>query len=73
VKVTVAYAHDPADFAAIYLAIVSPSEPLSAATWLPAYRDTVEGVPVVWVKTEYPAGHDIWIKDKAGVRKAIKL
>lgn len=72
-KVTVAYQHDPADFAPIYLAIVAPAEPVSSATWLPAYRDTVEGVPVVWVKTDYPAGHNIWIKDKTGTRKAIKL
>lgn len=72
-KVTVAYAHDPADFAAIYLAVVSPSEPIRELDWIPAYRDTVEGVPVVWVKTDYPDGHDIWIKDKTGVRKAIKI
>ncbi len=72
-KITVAYPHDPADFSPIFLAVVSPSEPIRELDWTPAYRDTVEGVPVVWIKTEYPAGYDIWIRDKAGARKAVKV
>jgi hypothetical protein len=76
-KISVAYSHDPADFSPIFLAIVSPSEPIREESWLPAYRDTVvisgTSIPVVWVKTEYPDGYDIWIKDKAGARKAIKI
>ena len=69
-KVIVKLDHDPSDLRQIWMAF-SPGVPQDA-DWKPAYRDTVNGQRVVWVK--YPEGTtgNLWVKDGAGVRRVVQ-
>lgn len=62
------YDHDPRDLRDIHIAITSGGVPTDDQ-WLPAYRDTMRGQRVVWVRSPLDQG-DMWVKDTAhGVRK----
>lgn len=71
-KVVVQYAHNPADLAGIFLAIVpgrtnrAPNED----EWKPAYRDVVHKKPVVWARFDNTQG-SVWIRDKYGMKRTL--
>jgi hypothetical protein len=67
-KLVIPYEHDPADLTQIWMA-VSQGAPADSE-WKAAYRDTINGQLVVWVKydDEVPQGN-IWIRDRAGTHR----
>lgn len=68
-KVIVDYEHDSANLMPIYLAATSQPVPAFDA-WQPAYRDTIDGRRVVWVKfDDLPAIFHVWLRDADGDRK----
>lgn len=68
-QVILPYEHDDSDLAQIWLAVVIDGEP-EDEDYYPAYRDTIDGQRVVWVKfPEQPQGY-LWIKDSKGARRA---
>jgi hypothetical protein len=65
------YEHSPSDFSPIDMAVVVPGSTPVAQDWTPAYRDTMGGHRVVWVRSVLVEG-DVWVRDHMGVRK-VKL
>jgi hypothetical protein len=69
-KVVVPYEHDSQDLTQIWLAF-SPGTPADE-DWRPVLRDIVDGRRVVWVKYDQVPHGNLWIKDRAGVRRAVQ-
>lgn len=68
-KITVPYEHNPADLQAIHIAITATGHPAKDA-WLPAYRDTVNGRRVIWVRVpEQNRTVSVWVRDNDGARQ----
>jgi hypothetical protein len=67
-KVLVAYEHDPADLATVYLAVTPRGSLPSEGAWRPALRDTVNGQRVVWARFETADGI-VWLRDRDGERQ----
>lgn len=67
-KVTVAYEHDPADLATVYLAVTGRGARPGEDSWRPALRDTVRGQRVVWARFE-AAADVVWLRDRDGARQ----
>lgn len=63
------YEHNPSSFTPVYMAVVLPGASPVSTDWVPAYRDTMGGHRVVWVRSELVEG-DVWVRDHMGVRKA---
>jgi hypothetical protein len=70
-KITAAYEHDPQDLTQIWMA-ASVSTPTDA-DWVPAFRDTVDGQRVIWIKSDVALRGNLWVRDAAGVRRASRL
>lgn len=68
-KLTVPYEWNPVTTSPTWLALTKGARP-SEADWLPAFRDTVDGVRVVWTRVT-PAGPKmvLWLKDYAGIHR----
>lgn len=72
-KVIVPYATSPHDLSTVYLAVCTRTP--RVADWRPAYRDVVDGQPVVWVRSPHAglAGMRVWLHDSAGVRRVTPM
>lgn len=66
-KVVVAYEHDSADLQTICLAVVPRGARPGPDSWRPAYRDTIDGQRVVWVRADLDGV--VWLRDRAGERQ----
>jgi hypothetical protein len=68
-RVSIPYDHDSADLSAIYLAVTDRPAP-SPDSWVPAFRDTVDGKRVVWAEFDERGGRrvNVWVRDKNGTR-----
>jgi hypothetical protein len=68
-RVSIPYDHDSADLSPIYLAVTDRPAP-SPDAWVPAFRDTVGGVRVVWAEFDERGGRalNVWVRDKNGTR-----
>jgi hypothetical protein len=69
-KVSIPYNHDPADHATILMAVLPPRQRPTQADWRAAYRDTVDGRKVIWVKMTVSDGWSVWVRDREGVRES---
>jgi hypothetical protein len=67
-KVVVPYEHDPRDLSLIELAVTPRGAQPSEESWVPAYRDTVDGKRLVFAR--FASTGTVWIRDRNGVRKA---
>lgn len=68
IKVSVPYEHEVRNLSTIYLAITTGSRP-SKDGWRPAYRDTVDGVRVVWARFPTQGRRvTVWLRDRNGER-----
>lgn len=65
------YEHDPSSYAPIDMAVVERGSTPTPEGWTPAYRDTMDGHRVVWVRNDLVEG-DVWVRDHMGERK-VKL
>jgi hypothetical protein len=63
------YDHDELGLSTVHLAVVTPGTTPVEDQWIPAYRDTINDQPVVWVRSSLIDG-DLWIRDQAGQRRA---
>lgn len=70
-KVTVAYEHNPADLATVYLAVTGRGSRPGEDSWRPALRDTIDGRRVVWARFE--ADGTVWLRDRDGERQVRPL
>ncbi|GIH69431.1 hypothetical protein [Sphaerimonospora thailandensis] len=70
-KIIVQYEHDPADLATIYLAVAPRGARPADGDWQPAYRDTVNGRRVIWIRADTDGV--VWVRDAAGERQAQRL
>lgn len=66
-KVVVAYEHDPANLATIYLGVGTRTDP--PVEWVPALRDTVDGRRVVWARLEVTSPSTVWVHDSEERRR----
>jgi hypothetical protein len=66
-KVIAGYEHDSSNLTQIWMAVSSgmPGE----NDWRPAFRDTVKGRLVIWVKYDDVPHGDLWVKDGSGARR----
>lgn len=62
-KVVVRYPHDPNNLSTIYISVGGG---LAQRQWVPAYRDTINGIRVVWIRTTRVNASVVWIKDADG-------
>lgn len=68
-QVILPYAHDPADLRSIDIAVTEPGVAPGRADWRPAYRDTIDGRRVVWIRVPARGRRaDVWLRDAAGAR-----
>jgi hypothetical protein len=69
-KVQIPYDWDPELTDQIELAVTPPNREPEETDWKPAYRDTVNGVRVVFVRLE-PLGSKVlvWLRDRTGVHR----
>ena len=66
-KVVFPYEHDANNLNQIWMA-VSVGLP-EEGQWRAAYRDTINGQRVIWIKYDtVPAGH-LWVRDGSGARR----
>jgi hypothetical protein len=73
-KLQVPYDWDPELTDLIELAITPPTREPVETDWQPAYRDTVNGTRVVWIRPE-PQGAKVlvWLRDRNGVRQHMMI
>lgn len=69
IKLSVNYPHEPSNLQPVYLAVTTSRTP-SPDSWKPAFRDTVDGKRVVWVKFQERGGTktNLWLRDSSGDR-----
>jgi len=72
IKITVAYEHNPTDFAAISLAVTPLGASPGPDSWKPAYRDIVGGRRIVWARFDSEPGI-VWLRDREGERQVKRL
>lgn len=65
----VRYNHQSDDLYPIYLAVSEKEPESSSDLWQPAYRDTVDRVRVVQIRSEIEKSQSVWLKDSEGIRK----
>ena len=67
-KLIVPFDHDPADHSAIYLAAQDIAAPATQhLDWQPAYRDTIDGQKVVWIRLERSGFINAWLRTRNGI------
>lgn len=62
------YDHDTLGNSTVRLAVVTPGTKPVTDQWIPAYRDMIGDVCVVWIRSSLSDG-DLWISDGQGERK----
>lgn len=69
-KLQVPYEWDPELTDPVELAITPPNREPEETDWKPAFRDTVNGTRVVWLRLE-PLGGKVlvWVRDRNGVSR----
>lgn len=68
-KVIVRYDHDPSDLTQMWMAF-STGVPQDS-DWVPAFRDTINGQRVLWVKVANPPSGNVWVKGREGAQRAV--
>jgi hypothetical protein len=73
-KVQLPYEWDPELTDLIEIAITPPNREPEETDWKPAYRDTVNGTRVIWVRSE-PLGAKVllWVRDRSGVHRQMMI
>ena len=69
IKYMVMYDHDPSSTRVIELAVISSGARPTPDQWAPAYRDTVRGTRVIWIRSSL-LDADVWLRDGSGEAKA---
>lgn len=69
-KLQVPYEWDPELTDLIELAVTPPNREPEETDWKAAYRDTINGTRVVWIRLE-PLGGKVlvWVRDRTGTRR----
>lgn len=64
-----AYDHDKLGLGTVHLAVVEQGKRPVEDQWIPAYRDLINNVSVVWIRSSKTDG-ELWIRDEQGTRRA---
>lgn len=69
-KLQIPYEWDPELTDMVELAVTPPNREPEETDWKPAFRDTVNGTRVVWIRLEpLHAKVLVWVRDRHGVSR----